>query len=67
MNINDASREELKRAFQVDDQRAEQIVRKREQLGGFKSWEQFKSEVPGFEDKMIENLQRAGLTLTERR
>jgi DNA uptake protein ComE-like DNA-binding protein len=66
-DINDATREELKDAFQVDGVRAEYIIRKRDELGGFESWEQFKREVPGFEDKMVENLEQAGLTLSPRR
>ena len=63
LNINSASREELQQAFEVDGQRAEYIVQKRNELGGFESWEQFKKVVPGFEDKMVENLERAGVTL----
>lgn len=66
MDINKANPQELQEAFQVDGQRAEYIVHKREELGGFTSWEQFKQVVPGFEDKMVENLQHAGLTLNAR-
>jgi DNA uptake protein ComE-like DNA-binding protein len=64
MDINKASREELEKAFEVDGHRAEYIVNKRAELGGFKSWDQFKQVVPGFEDKMVENLEAAGLTLS---
>jgi DNA uptake protein ComE-like DNA-binding protein len=48
MNINAASREQLREAFQVDGQRAEYIIEKRKELGGVSSWEQFKKVVPGF-------------------
>jgi DNA uptake protein ComE-like DNA-binding protein len=67
VDINRASRDQLERAFQVDGQRAEYIVQKRQELGGFKSWEQFKQVVPGFEDQMVENLEEAGFTLGDKR
>jgi DNA uptake protein ComE-like DNA-binding protein len=35
MDVNRASKEELQSAFEVDGQRAEYIVRKRKELGGF--------------------------------
>jgi DNA uptake protein ComE-like DNA-binding protein len=65
VNINSASREELQQAFQVDGERAEYLVRKRKELGGFDNWEQVKEVVPSFDDKMVENLQQAGLTLSD--
>jgi DNA uptake protein ComE-like DNA-binding protein len=65
-DINEASAEELRRAFQVDGERAEYLVRKRQQLGGFSSWDQIKTEVPSFEDKMIRHLEEAGFTLKPR-
>jgi competence ComEA-like helix-hairpin-helix protein len=65
MDINKASAEELERAFQVDGLRARYIVDERDKLGGFKSWDDVK-KVPGFEDKMVENLQSAGLTIGKR-
>jgi DNA uptake protein ComE-like DNA-binding protein len=63
MDINRATKEQLEEAFQLDGQRAEYLVLTRQQLGGFKSWDQIKDEVPSFEDKMVANLQAAGLTL----
>ena len=66
MNINTATRDQLQRALQVDGQRAEYIIEERRQLGGFQSWDQFKREVPAFEDKMVENLERAGLEMGPR-
>jgi DNA uptake protein ComE-like DNA-binding protein len=62
MDINKASAEDLERAFQVDGTRARYIVEERDKLGGFESWDDVK-KVPGFEDKMVENLQAAGLTI----
>jgi len=63
MDINRASREDLQRAFEVDGERAEYIIDKRNQLGGFDSWEQIKEVVPSIEDRMVENLRAAGLTI----
>src|SRR5436305_11261305 len=62
MDINKASAEELENAFQVDGTRARYIVEHRQKQGSFKSWEDVK-QVPGFEDKMVDNLRAAGLTL----
>jgi DNA uptake protein ComE-like DNA-binding protein len=63
MDINKASTEELQRAFEVDGERARYIVDKRDQLGGFESWEQIKEVVPSIEDRMVENLKTAGITI----
>lgn len=63
MDINQASRQQLEQAFQVSTERAEHILRKRDELGGFASWEQLKQSVPGIDDKTVANLQDAGLTL----
>lgn len=62
MDINKASAEELQNAFQVDGARARYIVEHRDKIGPFRSWEDVK-HVPGFEDKMVDNLRAAGLTL----
>lgn len=63
MDINRASREDLQQAFEVDGERAQYILDKRNQLGGFDSWEQIKEVVPSIEDGMVENLRAAGLTI----
>ncbi len=63
-DINRASAEELETAFEVDGTRARYIVDYREKHGPFRNWEDVK-QVPGFEDRMVENLQAAGLTLSE--
>jgi hypothetical protein len=57
MDINAASAEELQRAFEVDAGCARFIIEKRDQLGGFKNWEQIIEIVPGIEGKMAANLQ----------
>jgi competence ComEA-like helix-hairpin-helix protein len=62
MDINKASMEELQSAFQVDGVRARYLVDRREKTGPFRGWEDVK-EVPGFDDKMVENLRAAGLTV----
>ncbi|HZU24058.1 MAG TPA: helix-hairpin-helix domain-containing protein [Bryobacteraceae bacterium] len=62
MDINKATAEQLEKAFEVDGTRARYIVDYREKQGPFRSWEEVK-QVPGFEDRMVENLRAAGLTL----
>ncbi len=66
MDINRASAEELERTFEVDGERARYIIDKRNQMGGFDSWEQIKELVPNIDEKMVENLRAAGLTLGSR-
>ncbi len=44
----------------MDGTRARYLVEARNRLGGFRSWDQVKQEVPSFEDGMIRNLQQAG-------
>lgn len=61
-DINKATPEELQRAFQVNEERAQALIEKREELGGFKSWEDVK-QVPGISEGMIQNLQEAGFTV----
>jgi DNA uptake protein ComE-like DNA-binding protein len=62
MDINKASAEQLESAFQVDGTRARYLVEHRRKSGPFKNWDEVK-QVPGFEDKMVENLLEAGLTI----
>jgi DNA uptake protein ComE-like DNA-binding protein len=66
MDINKASAEELQRTFEVDGERASYIINKRNQLGGFQGWDQIKALVPSIDDKMVENLRAAGLTVGSR-
>jgi DNA uptake protein ComE-like DNA-binding protein len=63
MDINHATAEQLEQAFEVDGERAHYIINKRNELGGFSSWEQIKQVVPSIEDHIVENLRRAGLTI----
>jgi|SRR5579884_2315771 len=62
MDINKATAEELEKTFQVDGTRARYLVERRQKIGPFKSWDDVKN-VPSFEDRMVENLRAAGLTL----
>lgn len=56
VDLNRASKAELKQLPKVSDKRAEAIVSKREQLGEFVSPSQLRS-VPGIGDKRLEDLQ----------
>jgi competence ComEA-like helix-hairpin-helix protein len=62
IDINDASVEDLERTFQINRERAQEILSTRQKLGGFKSWDDVK-KVPGISDGMIDNMRQAGLTL----
>ncbi|SRR5579864_310108 len=66
MDLNGASAEELERTFEVDGERARYIIEKRNQIGGFDSWEQVNEIVPSIDEKMVENLRAAGLSLGSR-
>ncbi|WP_437954611.1 helix-hairpin-helix domain-containing protein [Sorangium sp. So ce119] len=59
IDINKASAEELQRALQVSEECARMILDRREQLGGFSSWEQLK-QVAGIDDAMVESLKDGG-------
>ncbi|WP_437826912.1 ComEA family DNA-binding protein [Sorangium sp. So ce1153] len=58
-DINKASAAELQRAFQVSEERAQMILARREELGGFSSWEEIQ-QVTGISDETIESLKDAG-------
>ncbi|XYH93502.1 ComEA family DNA-binding protein [Sorangium sp. So ce1128] len=58
-DINKANAAELQRAFQVSEERAQMILAKREELGGFSSWEEIQ-QVTGIDDATIERLKDAG-------
>jgi competence protein ComEA len=62
MDINKATAEELEKAFQVDGTRAGYLIERRNKQGPFRTLDDVK-QVPGFEDRMVENLRAAGLTL----
>ncbi|WP_437984362.1 ComEA family DNA-binding protein [Sorangium sp. So ce117] len=62
-DINKASADEFQRVSQVSEQGAQIIVQKREQLGGFSSWEQMQQET-GISTMMVESLKDAGFYVT---
>ncbi|WP_437630188.1 ComEA family DNA-binding protein [Sorangium sp. So ce854] len=64
MDINRASAEELQRAFKVSEERARMILDRREQLGGFSSWEELK-QVAGIDDVTVESLKDGGFIVVE--
>ncbi len=55
LDLNSASEEELAQAKQIGPERARAIVESRP----FESWDDLK-EVPGFNDRLIQDLQGAG-------
>lgn len=59
IDINHANAEELQRALQVSEECARKILDRREQLGGFSSWEQIK-QVAGIDDGTLASLMDGG-------
>jgi competence protein ComEA len=57
--LNNASADELRNIEGIDDQRAEEIVRYREQNGNFSSWDDLKN-IPGFSDEMVNAIRTRG-------
>jgi len=57
---NRASEEELSQVKQIGPERARSIVENRP----FESWDDLK-EVPGFNDRLIEDLKRNGFTIED--
>lgn len=62
-DINKAGTDEFQRVSQVSEEGAQIIVQKREELGGFSSWEQIQ-QVTGISTMMIESLKDAGFYVT---
>ncbi|MGK3961152.1 ComEA family DNA-binding protein [Sorangium sp. So ce118] len=58
-DINKANAAELQQAFQVSDEGAQRILARREELGGFSSWEEVQ-QVTGISDATIERLKDGG-------
>lgn len=58
-DLNKADKQQITKAFQVSDKKADEIVKFREQNGGFQSWDDVK-KIPGFSDEMSKNLRQAG-------
>jgi DNA uptake protein ComE-like DNA-binding protein len=60
MDINKVTAEELGRVCQIDGEHAASFLQKRDELGGFASWEQIKDEVVSFDASMLKRLKKAG-------
>ncbi|WP_437752125.1 ComEA family DNA-binding protein [Sorangium sp. So ce1389] len=58
-DINKASAAELQQALQVSEERAQMILARREELGGFSSWEEIQ-QVTGISDATVQSLKDAG-------
>jgi DNA uptake protein ComE-like DNA-binding protein len=58
LDLNSASERELAEATQIGPDRARSIVENRP----FETWEDLK-EIPGFNDRLIEDLKRTGFTI----
>ena len=58
-DLNNASVENLEKIEGIGRKRAEEIVRYRDQNGGFKSWGDVRG-TPGFSDEMVHVLQSDG-------
>lgn len=59
IDLNTADREQLEQIGGIKGQRSEDILSNRP----FGSWEDLKNKVPGFSDKMVEDLKNAGATI----
>ncbi|WP_438014069.1 helix-hairpin-helix domain-containing protein [Sorangium sp. So ce315] len=64
IDINKAGAEELRRALQVSEEHVRRILDRREQLGGFRSWEELK-QVAGIDDVTVESLKDGGFIVIE--
>lgn len=59
INLNTAGIDELQEIEGIGPERAEAILRYREEHGPFNSWEDF-DKVPGLSERMIEVVKRSG-------
>ncbi|KYF59275.1 hypothetical protein BE08_06330 [Sorangium cellulosum] len=64
IDINHANAEELQRALQVSEECARRILDRREQLGGFSSWEEIK-QVAGIDDGTLASLMDGGFVMMD--
>lgn len=62
IDLNSAGVEELSNIPLIGRQRAEAIVRYRDEHGFFKNWDELKN-IPGFPDKLIDDIKGRGFTL----
>ena len=58
-DLNEASVEDLEQIEGIGRKRAEEIIKFRDNRGGFESWDDLK-EIPGFSNEMITVLQTRG-------
>jgi competence protein ComEA len=66
IDLNSATAEEITSANidQVSEEKANSLIEFRDENGPFESWEDVK-RVPGFNDRMIENLRQGGASIGE--
>lgn len=62
VDLNSAGVEELSNIALIGRQRAEEIVRYRDEHGFFRDWNDLRN-IPGFSDKLIDDLKGRGLSL----
>lgn len=62
INLNTVSLEELSNMPMVGDQRAQSIIKYRDEHGPFMSWEDL-DNIPGFSKDMVQDLKKAGVTI----
>ncbi len=60
ININTATKEELASLPRIGDERAQTLINERP----FDSWDEI-NDVPGFDEKLIEDMQKGGAYLGE--
>ena len=62
IDLNTASVDELAKLPMVGRERAEKIIQKRDEMGGFKSWKDL-DDVPGLSSGMIDDIRESGATI----
>lgn len=65
IDLNSAGVDELSNIPFIGRQRAEAILRYRDEHGFFRSWDDVKN-IPGFSDSLVDNLKDQGFTLGRR-
>ncbi len=64
INLNEADVDELSEIPGIGEEKANDIIEFRDQHGDFTSWDDLK-QIPGFSDRMIQDLKKAGATIEE--
>jgi competence ComEA-like helix-hairpin-helix protein len=62
INLNTASLEELSNMSMVGAQRAQSIIKYRDEHGPFRNWEDL-DNIPGFSKGMVHDLKKEGVTI----